>query len=81
MAALEIRTEHNADTIDGLAYMFTKGAIDYTLLFREDCVEVWKKNNKRSGAVSNDCFWSGVNNRGAKMAKFLSEAVSLIRAV
>jgi len=80
MTALEITTKHNEHTVDGLAYMFTRDAIDYTILFKDDCVEVWKKNNKRSGAISNDCFWNGVNNKGAKMAKFLSDFVRLINA-
>ena len=80
MTVLEITTERNGDTVDGLSYMFTRHAIDYTLFFRDDCVEVWKKNNKRGGAISNDCFWNGVNNRGTKMAKFLNEAVQLIKA-
>ena len=80
MKPLQITAQEAEGTTDGLSYHFTRNNIDYTLLFWDDCVNVWKTNHQRGGTVSNDCFWDGVNNQGRKMSKVLRAAVALIQA-
>ena len=79
MTALLITTEAAENTIDGLAYNFTRSDIDYTIMIEKDCVTVWKNNNQR-GLRSVNCFWNGLDDKGRPMAKFLKQALQMIAA-
>jgi len=76
---LQITTTASENTIDGLAYNFTRSKIDYTVLIQKGCVTVCKTNNQRS-SFNMDCFWDGVNNQGKQMPKFLKQVIETIAA-
>lgn len=79
MTALLITTEAAENTIDGLAYNFTRSNIDYTIMIEKDCVTVCKRNNQR-GSFNMNCFWNGLDDKGRPMAKFLQQALQMIAA-
>ena len=73
---MNITTEIIDDT---LAYHFTRNKIDYMLVLRDDCIEVWKDNRQRR-TRSMECFREGYGNNGKSMAKFIRDALSFIQA-
>jgi len=80
MAALIVTAKKTeVKTVDGNEYNFTRNNIEYALFIKNDCIDIWRKNNLR-GTISNDCFWGGINNQGKPMAKFIKAALKLIEA-
>ncbi len=73
---LEITTE---ETEYGTYYNFIKNKIHYTVKIEDDkSITVIRNSQIRSGGMSIDCYWNGINNQGKPMAKFLKNVVSLI---
>ncbi|MFK5893600.1 MAG: hypothetical protein QM504_10300 [Pseudomonadota bacterium] len=79
MQTLNIRTEANESTIDGVCYNFTRNKIDYTVFRMKGSIDVWKRNNQL-GTVSSDSFVNGINHLCKPMARFLQQAMKVICA-